>query len=329
MRFLLLLFFPLTIVYQFIVFLRNKFFDFQILKTKEYSTKIICVGNIFLGGTGKTPMVEYVIQEYLRQQKSIAVLSRGYGRKSKGFREVLAEDDADKVGDEPLQIKMNFPEVKVFVCEKRKEALDLIHQNFDLIIMDDGFQHRYVKASHYCLLFDYKRFAKRQFWFPSGILREPLSAVKRADSIVISKCLENLTQQDLCTNRFKKIDSNLKVHFSTIKYENIIHGKTNESHSLSFLQDKKVLAFCGIGTPIEFRKFVEIRASKTNLVTFGDHHFFKEKELDEIQTLFEKGQYDLILTTEKDYVRLKNRWNHSSLYFVKIRTQFLGDSPIF
>ena len=190
-----MLLFPISLIYWGVVWLRNLAYNAGIFKSEKFHIPVISVGNLAAGGTGKSPMTEYLVR-LLKEQYKIATLSRGYGRKTKGFLEVEKNSTSEQTGDEPLQFKTKFPEITVAVCENRAVGIEELEAEHDVIVLDDAYQHRAVKPGLSILLFDYREVFKMQFCLPTGNLREPLSGRKRADIIVVTKSPEGLNAQE-------------------------------------------------------------------------------------------------------------------------------------
>lgn len=333
---------PLSWVYGFIVFIRRKLFDWNILKREKFDIPVICVGNITVGGTGKTPHIEYLIRLFLKNKYRIAVLSRGYKRKTKGF--VLATHDStyQDIGDESFQIKNKFPDVIVAVDEKRargiKQLLNLSDKP-DIILLDDALQHLYVKPSFTIVLTDYNRPIYEDTLLPAGLLREPLSNLEQANVVIVTKCPRDLKPIDL---RILSHDLNVfpyqSLLFTTIEYGNLISlfNHTDlfnvEEMPLEWMQGKKVLLVTGIASPKNIIFEVKKYASEIETLVFPDHHDFSSEDIKKIEIKFnEFANTDTItLVTEKDAVRLINRKNLSvelkkSLYYLPIRINFLNN----
>lgn len=319
-RFLL---FPFALVYHCITKTRNIFFDFGIFNQKSFSIPVIIVGNLSVGGTGKTPQIEYLIR-LLKKQCKIAVLSRGYKRKSKGFIRVSKNDSADKVGDEPLQFAKKFKDIFVAVDANRVEGIQKIVNQYkpNIILLDDAYQHRKVKGSYYVLLTKYEELFTNDFLLPMGNLRESSSGAFRTDVIIITKCPENLTkkQQDIIKNKMKKYQK--PVLFSTISYSEKLKG-THEI-SVNELMNFDILLITGIANPNALIRFFTERNLSFEHLNFPDHHQFNKKDIDFIQSKFEsiKSVNKIIITTEKDYVRLHKKIQNC--YFLEIETKFLN-----
>lgn len=317
LRFLL---YPLSVLYNGITGLRNQGFDRSWWAQTSFDIPIIAVGNLSTGGTGKTPMIEYLIRQ--NSEKKLAVLSRGYGRKTKGYLEVFSNSKAVEVGDEPLQFKLKFREsVIVAVCEKRVEGIKrlLAEYDLDLILLDDAYQHRHVKASKYILLTSYDQPYYEDHLLPAGNLRESRSGADRADSIVITKCPADLTEVRKEQIRLKiNPKKHQQVYFSTITYSRTVIG-WNNTMLLEDLKNKGVTVITGIAKPDYFIDFLQNHMIVDHL-RFPDHHNFTEKDLE----LFKEKE--LIITTEKDFVRLKE-FQIAHLFYIPIEMQFLGATP--
>lgn len=305
LRYLLL---PISLLYGLVVFIRNKFYDFGILKSHSFSIPIISIGNLEVGGSGKTPMVEYLIK--LLKSYSVSTLSRGYGRKTKGFRWVVENDNPILSGDEPLQIKNKFPEISVAVCENRVFAINKIKGNHELVIMDDAYQHRAVKPGLSLLLFDYNTFDSFRLMLPAGNYRELFAGRKRADFMVVTKTPENLSlskQQNI--ERQLSPLANQKVFFSYIKYsENWVNIFNGEILALKKIRsDTTVLLITGIAKSKPLVEKTNEYFSDIIHHSYEDHHQFSEKNMRKLVSDFNqlKGKEKIIITTQKDAVRLR------------------------
>ena len=309
---------PLSWLYGLGVGFRNLLFETDILKSRSYATPVISVGNITVGGTGKTPHVEYLIR-LLKDKTNLAVLSRGYKRKSHGF--VLADDNSTMydIGDEPFQIKQKFPNITVAVDKKRTRAISRLTdgaagKDIDVIVLDDAFQHRYVNPGINILLVDYHRLIIYDELLPSGRLREPASSKDRADIVIITKCPPDMKPMD-----FRVITKALalypyqQLYFSTHEYgplaplEKLEHLE-NLDHldSLESLAPYHVLLLTGIASPKQMRQDLEPYAKDIHLLAFADHHQFKERDVRLINETFSQlPSPKCVITTEKDAVRLR------------------------
>jgi tetraacyldisaccharide 4'-kinase len=298
---------------------RNAAFDFGILEQKSYDIPIIAVGNLSTGGTGKTPMIEYLVRQ--NKGKRIAILSRGYGRKTSGYREVHVTDDALNVGDEPLQFKNKYgSEVIIAVCEKRVDGIDklLASHNLDLILLDDAYQHRYVKASTYILLTSYDLPYFDDYLLPAGNLRESRSGAARADIIVVTKCPLDISKREMSRISIAlNLDKNQSLYFTGIGYADYMVNSSSKV-SLSAINMAAATVVTGIAKPEPFVKYLREYATIKHL-RFDDHHFFTSKELEMI------GKEKLVITTEKDFMRLKD-CGLKNVFYIPIETKFIGEN---
>ena len=316
MRFLLL---PFAILYGLGVRLRHFLYDRGWLSSKRYPFPILCVGNLAVGGTGKTPMVEYLVR--LLGQEQVAVLSRGYRRKTRGF--VLADDSATAMtlGDEPYQYHRKFPRATVAVCESRQEGIERLLENphFKYIILDDAFQHRKVQAGTNLLLTSYDKLYTQDFLLPVGSLRDIRSRARKAQIIIVTKCPE-LTQaeQEKIIQQLKPLPSQ-KVYFTTIAYSDRVYSHEDSQALKDFIATPFTLV-TGIANPTPLVDFLEKQGASFEHLAYSDHHHFSNREL---ELLRQKG---CILTTEKDYVRLEGAL--PTLYYLPIETQFLNDQRL-
>lgn len=301
-------------LYGFGVCLRNKFFDWGILKEHSFDIPVVGVGNITIGGTGKTPHVEYIL-ECLRYQKNIAVLSRGYKRKTKGFIIASSKSTPDSIGDEPLQIYEKFGgRVKVAVCESRVKGVQMLIKEFpklDLIVLDDSFQHRYIKPKINIMLMDYVHPVYKDHLLPLGRLRENADALDRADMVITTKCPQNISALDM---RLVSKNLNLmpyqRLYFSTLDYGGLIPVFPDECADRLLIdsldENDSVLLLTGIANPRPFVNHFRQYPFKKRVLHFPDHHDFKKGDLGEIETKYHagKGNRKVVVTTEKDAVRL-------------------------
>ena len=316
MRFLLL---PFAILYGLGVRLRHFLYDRGWLSSKRYPFPILCVGNLAVGGTGKTPMVEYLVR--LLGQEQVAILSRGYRRKTRGF--VLADDSATAMtlGDEPYQYHRKFPRATVAVCESRQEGIERLLENphFKYIILDDAFQHRKVQAGTNLLLTSYDKLYTQDFLLPVGSLRDIRSRARKAQIIIVTKCPElTQTEQEKIIQQLKPLPSQ-KVYFTTIAYSDRVYSHEDSQALKDFIATPFTLV-TGIANPTPLVDFLEKQGASFEHLAYSDHHHFSNREL---ELLRQKGR---ILTTEKDYVRLEGA--RSTLYYLPIETQFLNDQRL-
>lgn len=324
LRFIL---FPFSLLYALVVAIRNVFFDIGFFNQTSFDIPVIAVGNLSVGGTGKTPQIEYYIR-LLQNDYNVAVLSRGYKRLSKGF--VLANDETkvEEIGDEPYQFFKKFPKITVAVDADRRngiEKLMRLEPAINLILLDDAFQHRKVKASFYTLLTSYDNRYTKDFVLPTGTLRELRSGAKRANNIIVTKCPVSIT--DIEKN---KIISEInpknyqKVFFSSIVYDAAITSSSKDI-SLDLLKEYSVVLVTGIANPKPMLQLLENEGVNYNHIEFPDHHNFKSKDIEKIKDSFERinNLNKLVLTTEKDYTRLSEKIDN--LYSLGIQTTFFDN----
>ena len=303
-----ILLFPLAIVYWFIILIRNKLYDTQILGSASFGLPLICVGNLSVGGTGKSPMVELLVRN-LKDDFKVATLSRGYKRKTKGYALADEHSSALEIGDEPMQFKLKFPGVPVAVGEERLDAISqLLHDKPDTqcIILDDAFQHRALKAGLNILLSEYKNLFTRDFYLPTGDLRDLKSSYKRADIIVVTKCDTDLSENE-CNQIRDEIGLLSKQHifFTANKYGDLYHLTSKEKRFRS-LSETEVLLVTGIANPQPLKDLLIEHAEAYYMLYYPDHHIFTIDDWKDIKKRFDKieTKEKIILTTEKDAVRL-------------------------
>ena len=308
--------YPLSWLYGIGVYLRNKFFDWGWLRSKNFDAPIICVGNLAVGGTGKTPHTEYLIKLLQKSGVNVATLSRGYKRKSQGYILADSKSSVQQIGDEPYQIKSKFPDARVAVDENRchgiEQLLKLEKPTVEAIILDDAFQHRHVKAGLNILLTDFHRLLCDDALLPAGKLREPASGKHRAQMVIVTKCPDNIKPID-----FNIIAKRLhlfpyqQLYFSRFRYgmlTPLFPEKANSRQVLSSLTgNEQVLLVTGIASPTPLLKEVEFYTPHVKLLAFDDHHDFTPKDLLQIKEQFMHLEEwkRLIITTEKDAARLK------------------------
>jgi tetraacyldisaccharide 4'-kinase len=303
------LFIP-SVIYGFIVFCRNFLFDKKILKSQKFDIPIICVGNITVGGTGKTPHTEFLIR-LLKDDFNIAVLSRGYKRKTKGFRLVEFSSNFSDSGDEPLQIKRKFPNIIVAVCENRVVGIEKLIKNFpnlDCVILDDGFQHRKINPSFSILLNNYNRQFTKDYLLPLGKLRDCKTSYKRADYMIFSKCHSELSENEMVTLKNTINFDNEKILFSYLKYQNLINVfNSSKIIDLSEIEKFNILLITGIAESDNLKKYLEKNCKSLTHLKFSDHHNFYKKNIEKINNIFEKIESEkIILMTEKDSIKFIN-----------------------
>lgn len=295
--------------------MRNFLFDVGIFSSKSYKTPTICVGNLSVGGTGKTPMTEYLLR--ILTHRKTAVLSRGYKRKSKGFYLAGTESTVLELGDEPYQIHRKFPQVAVAVDTDRRNGIEKLESEFDpeVIVLDDAFQHRKVKPTFSILLTTYHNLYVDDWYLPTGSLRDAKKEAKRADLIIVTKCPEGLREDErhAITARLKP-KKHQNVLFASLQYNNFVTDGGQQKIQLSELKGKPLALVTGIALPEPLVRFLKSVGMVFEHFEFGDHHHFTDREVEQL-----KG-YQMVLTTEKDFVRLEGRLRN--LYFLEITHSF-------
>ena len=320
------------------VWLRNAAFNVGLLPQEEFDVPVVSVGNITVGGTGKTPHVEYII-EALYRRYHIAVLSRGYKRKTKGF--ILASNNMTPrdIGDEPYQIFRKFSGlITLAVCESRRKGireLMRIDPDINLILLDDGFQHRYVKPKVNIVLVDYNLPPYEDKLMPLGTLREPARNVLRGDIVVVTKCPSDITAMDI-----RMVKKNLALFpyqglfFSNIRYADPVPVFPVQSPQITSLQwlreDDAVLCLTGIATPKPLVRYLRQYAARVKVMHFDDHHFFTRRDFSDIFKVYNslEGKRKFIITTEKDAVRIMNNpyyppTRRHCIFYIPMRVGFL------
>ncbi len=324
-----ILLFPFALLYGFGVVLRNWLYNKKILNSTKFGLPLICVGNLSVGGTGKSPMVEYLVT-ILKGHYKVATLSRGYKRKTKGYALANATSTALDIGDEPMQFHRKFPTVPVAVGEERLVAIgQLLHDEpgTEVIILDDAFQHRVVDAGLKILLTDYHNLFTRDFFLPTGDLRDQRNAYKRADIIIVTKCKQSLNEEEK-TELVKEIKP---LPQQAVFFASIIYGTPYHITSKQFLwlDDRtEVLLITGIANPRPLQEYLEERILAYQMIEYSDHHIFTIDDWKEIQTRYNNmpAAKKVIITTEKDAMRLmkfENELIHLPFYVIPIEHQFL------
>ena len=323
MKFVRFLLFPFAVLYDLITKIRNLLFDFGIFKSTSFSIPVIIVGNLSVGGTGKTPQIEYLIR-LLKDASKVAVLSRGYKRETTGFLLLNKNVTAEEVGDEPLQYFKKFKNIDVAVDANRVSGINRLikEKKPEVILLDDAFQHRKVKGSFYILLTKYNDLFVNDFLLPTGNLRESSAGAKRSDVIVVTKCPEKLGLIE--QEKIKKQLATYKkdVFFTKISYKNTTKGSFKIS--IDELKEYEVLLITGIANPKPLINFLSEKEINFKDLQFSDHHNFSLTEIKQIEYKFAEftSPKKMILTTEKDYVRLEKKLKELS--YLEIETVFLN-----
>lgn len=326
MKLLRLLLLPVVPIYCTVTKYRNMFYDFGVFASQSYDFPIICVGNLSTGGTGKTPMVEYLVR-LLKDNRKLATLSRGYKRTTDGFVQAEESSNAKTLGDEPFQFYSKFKDdIVVAVDEQRREGIKkLIKHNPDLelILLDDAYQHRAVKAGFNILLTSYDNLYVNDMCLPTGNLREPISGADRANIIIVTKCPTDITKDEMSKIRvLLQTKMNQPIFFSFINYSDSVYS-IDVSKPLEKLLDTKFSLVTGIANSEPLVKHLKSKSLEFEHLEYKDHHNFTEKDIEDME-----GK--LILTTEKDYMRLKPKMKDSSkLFYLPIEMEFIEESDVF
>lgn len=311
------LLFPFSILYHGITAMRNRMYDEGIFESTAFDVPVICVGNLNVGGTGKSPMIEYLIS-ILKKDHKVAVLSRGYKRKTKGFQFVEKHNTVEEVGDEPLQFKHKYPDVVVAVDANRRNGIHILKEKASVILLDDAFQHRRVNPTFTILLTSYADLYINDLLLPAGNLRESGAGAKRANCIVVTKCPENLSYAEQQQIQFDLNPGfNQQVYFSSIAYASVIQGLKEVKH-LDFLVDNTFTLVTGIANPKPLVDYLTELKLNFEHQEFADHHTFTEEEIIKLDS------EPIILTTEKDFMRLKDKIKTAALFYLPISVSFLN-----
>jgi tetraacyldisaccharide 4'-kinase len=324
-----------SFVYGLVVAVRNRMYDFRILKSVEFQIPVICVGNITVGGTGKTPHIEYLVR-LLASRFKVVVLSRGYKRTTKGFRRVETFSAVSEVGDEPLQMKRKFPSVGFFVCEDRVIGVtQLLSEKPDVVLLDDAFQHRRILPGQNILLIDYNKPMKNDRMLPAGRLRESIKESGRANIIIVTKCPPEITP---ITRRINEKEVKYypfqEIFFTTMTYSQLqpAFSETPLTDLFTDLHKTGVLVITGIASPEYVIDHMKKLSQEVDSLVFPDHHYYSESDIQKIVQRFKllRSSKKIILTTEKDITRLSG--NHgfsaeikSSVYYLPVQVRFLDD----
>lgn len=309
--------YPFSFVYGIGVYLRNKFFDWGVLRSKLFDIPIISIGNLAVGGTGKTPHTEFIIS-LLKEKHKTAMLSRGYKRKTKGYFLAGEESTVRDIGDEPFQIKKKFPDIIVAVDENRcrgiEKLMEITDPRLELIILDDAYQHRYVEAEVNVLLTDYRRLFCDDVLLPAGRLREPAKRKNRADIVIVTKCPPDIKPIDFnIISKRLKLFPYQELYFTSYIYKDLVpifaDAKARERELSSISGDENVLLITGIASPELIEEEVKKYTKKVKHLSFVDHHNFNKKDIKLINRAFDKleGSDKIVITTEKDATRLINQ----------------------
>jgi len=339
MKYLRWLLFPFSLIYGLVVIIRNWCYDAGLYKSYKFTKPVISVGNLDVGGAGKSPMTEYLIR-LLKDDFKLATLSRGYGRKTKGY--IVAENPslttAEHLGDEPSQFKHKFPDVTVAVCEKRVQGIKKLISHHDVILMDDAYQHRAVEPGLSILLFDYNRLNEPHLLLPAGNLREPFSGRWRAQAIVISKCPLTLNDDEkiAAVQRVKPMQYQ-SLFFTSIAYL-LPQAQNGDPANVSIDADTTVFLLTGIANAGPLLQYIGGITPHVIHHNYPDHHQFTLKNIAKLADEFAAypAQKKMIITTEKDAQRLDDSWFQSPqsvayelpVFVIPIKVEFLNGTGL-
>ncbi len=326
---------PFSVIYGWVVTCRNWMYNKQYFKSVQFNLPIISIGNLSLGGTGKSPMVEHLLS-ILSNEYKVATLSRGYKRKTQGYALATHNTTALEIGDEPMQFHIKYPHVSVAVGERRIEAIPQLIQDvpdLQAVILDDAFQHREIKAEFNILLTDYNNLYCDDFFIPTGDLRDERKSAKRAEIIIITKCPNGLSieERDEIIEKLYP-EQHQSVFFTSIGYETPYHIYNPSEQWVLTMRDE-VLLVCGIANPLPLKHYLHENTHTYYQLSYNDHHIFSIEDLQEIKEKFNQinSKSKLILTTEKDAVRLvkyTEELHDIPLYVLPIKPQFLFDAEL-
>ncbi|MBT57543.1 MAG: tetraacyldisaccharide 4'-kinase [Flavobacteriaceae bacterium] len=320
-----ILLYPISLIYGFIVGIRNILFDIGIFDSKVYKIPTIGLGNLSVGGTGKSILVDYLINLF-KSNYNITTLSRGYNRDTKGFVHANSKSTAYEIGDEPFQFYSKHPEINVVVCEDRRKGMNIILKNLpqtDICIWDDIYQHRFVKPGLMILTTTFDEPYIKDKILPVGKLRESISSSKRADIILINKCPENISnlQREKFTNSINLVEHQ-KVYFSSLTYSEKIKSKSTFIN-VKELEKNDFILVTGIADSSYLVKFLKDRNLSFTHLKYKDHYNYSISSIDKIKRI-SQGKH--ILTTEKDFGKLKLKIDSDNLFYIEVSVKFLNDS---
>lgn len=357
MKYLRWLLLPISLLYGLVVIIRNFFYDAGLFKSQQFTKPVISVGNLEIGGAGKSPMTEYLVR-LLKDEYKLATLSRGYGRKTNGFLEAKIENQeptvknqdrkedlrlspqdlrlSQMIGDEPAQFHQKFPDITVAVCEDRVYGINQLLPNHDLILMDDAYQHRAVSPGLSILLFDYNRVNDPHFLLPAGNFREPFSGRWRAQVIIVTKCPPGILhgEQVRLAHKIAPLPYQ-SLFFSSITYQPLLDLDGNRA-AVTIDNETTVFLLTGIANPKPLLKHLEAQTVHIIHHDYPDHHPFTLKNIAKLAEEFEAcpAQKKVIITTEKDAQRLQESWLMQvqqkgvslPVFVIPISVEFLNDT---
>ena len=337
MRYFKWLLLPFSWLYGLVMDIRNRLYDSGIVKSVQFDLAVIVIGNLTLGGSGKTPIVEYLIR-LLKEKYKLAILSRGYKRTTRGFRIAESSDDAHTIGDEPFQLFRKFtPEISVCVGEDRAYSIPYILKNYPdtgVILLDDAYQHRSIRAGYQILVTDYNRLFYKDFVLPSGLLREFRKGASRSNVVIVTKCPQNISsseRSEIISNIYTYAGPGKPVFFAYIHYEKPQHFGVQKKQ----LTDKIILV-SGIANAAPLYDFLQSRFEIIRHFRYSDHHYFTDRDVNRLIRFYEnyRDQSVSILFTEKDIVRIintpeENKLKEYPVFFLPITYKFVDHGKEF
>lgn len=324
--------FPLTILYTLAIWVRNKLYDLQILSSKSFPVNTIVIGNLAVGGAGKSPITQKCVAYFTNKYK-VATLSRGYGRSTQGFMLVEKDHRSDQVGDEPLQMKHNFDQVTVAVDEDRAHGIEILQQNHDLILLDDAYQHRKIIPKCALLLFDYPSILGPIWLLPTGNFRDTMNQTKRADVVLITKCPRIVAEQDKkkIETIIRKYNNRAPIYYSQIRYLSP-EGLNDLARTHAYEQAKQIILLTGIANPKPLLDYLTNKHGQVDHLSYPDHHDFTSFDYLEIKAKFAKIKTKdaILVTTEKDAQRLSvDKLGDIPLYYIPIAMDIQQERDFF
>lgn len=332
-----ILLYPISLLYYLVLLIRHKLYDWGILKSKSYNIPNICVGNLNLGGTGKTPHIEYLVR-LLSDKYNVAVLSRGYGRDTKGYLLANENHTHHDIGDEPLQYLKKFNNIRIAVDENRCEGMNRLLQEENppqIILLDDAYQHRKIKPGLNILLTDYYNLYKNDRLVPAGNLRDIKKAADRAKIVVVTKSPSVITsyyRRDV--ESILKLKPHQKIFYSYIEYQEF-QPLSKTSYDIDVKEAKTVLLVSGIANTYSLTDYLKRKYNTISKIEYNDHHNFTEKDIDLIIKKYNDliGKNKIIVTTEKDAMRLINsslisKFDDIPVFTIPIKIKFHKENGI-
>lgn len=319
--------FPFSILYFLIISLRNILFDIGILKSKHFNVPLIGIGNLSLGGTGKTPLVEYIFKNF-SENFNLSLLSRGYKRSSSGYFKADENSSPSLIGDEPYQILKKFKKIQIAVDQNRARGVKNLINDFPSlqgIVLDDCFQHRYVSLKLNILLTTYNDPFFKDCMLPSGNLREPRDGYKRADVIIVSKCPKNLESSVMLQfQNSLQLQKHQNLFFTSIQYNDTLIGNSNIQ--VQKLKGLRILLVTGISNSLPILKYLNDQNIEFDHLDYSDHHEYSINDIKKIETKFPNS---IVITTEKDFRKISDLNLKNNLYYLEIKTRFLKNEELF